>query len=325
MADKQLSISDFFKNTLGAPLKNARWSWGAINPRTQQVFLRVWDDERETEDGIDRVHILGPGWRRHSAGLPERQRHVELLKGGAEAFGVLCVTRTPGARGSRRIKQFDHQSVLRFGPLIENRGNVYATIAGVVSVEAISRPANKDEATQGHDEENAAEQQIQQRTDIGPTEKLNLIKSRRGQGIFRENLEKIEKRCRVTGVLDRRHLRASHIKSWRVCDDREKLDGSNGLLLSPHLDHLFERGYISFSDNGELLVSKDLNRAVLASWGITLPRNVGAFSQEQRRYLEYHRAHAFGKSSSGRRGSSAGAAGEIEAAVSKEPVVVGPA
>jgi predicted restriction endonuclease len=149
-----------------------------------------------------------------------------------------------------------------------------------------------------------------------------LVNARRGQGVFRVNLEQIERKCRVTGVLDRRHLRASHIKPWCICDDREKLDGFNGLLLSPHVEYLFDRGYVSFSDFGDLLVSKELNQAVLKSWGIALPRNVGPFSQEQCRYLEYHRVHVFEKSSGGRRGQSTGAPEEPEVAVNGEPVVV---
>jgi len=153
--------------------------------------------------------------------------------------------------------------------------------------------ATKDEI------EDAIQEEIEQRTDVGPIEKLDLVKSRRGQGVYRENLEKIERCCRVTGVLDRRQLRASHIKPWYECDDREKLDGSNGLLLSPHVDHLFERGYISFSDTGELLVSRSLNPEVLRSWGITVPCNVGSFRPEQCRYLDYHRKTVFEKGRGG--------------------------
>jgi putative restriction endonuclease len=174
--------------------------------------------------------------------------------------------------------------------------------------------------TDGSLVDDAAEERILRRTDIGPTVKKTLLNARRGQGVFRENLEQIERKCRVTGLLDRRHLRASHIKPWSICDDREKLDGFNGLLLSPHVDHLFDRGYISFSDVGDLLISKELNQAVLVSWGIALPRNVGPFSQEQSRYLEYHRVHVFGKSNGGRRAT--GGPEEPEVAVIGEPLVV---
>jgi HNH endonuclease len=84
------------------------------------------------------------------------------------------------------------------------------------------------------------------RTDIGATQIDQLIKARRGQGIFRSNVRLNEKCCRVTGTADPKHLRASHIKPWRICTDDEKLDGCNGLLLAPHVDHLFDRGYIGF-------------------------------------------------------------------------------
>ena len=118
-------------------------------------------------------------------------------------------------------------------------------------------------------------------------QRLNLVKSRRGQGVYRQNLERIE--------TDRAHLRASHIKPWAKCSDEEKLDGFNGLLLAPHIDHLFDRGYISFSDAGEVLVAEELEPEILRSWGIVLPKDVGAFRQEQRKYLEYHRAQVFRK------------------------------
>ena len=142
-------------------------------------------------------------------------------------------------------------------------------------------------------EEDAIEQSIAQRTDIGPTERLNLVRSRRGQGVYRRNLEMIEKRCRVTGTADGVHLRASHIKPWAKCTDAERLDGFNGLLLAPHVDHLFDEGYISFSESGELLVSESLKPEILLSWGITLPKAVGRFRTEQRRYLKYHRKDVF--------------------------------
>ena len=119
--------------------------------------------------------------------------------------------------------------------------------------------------------------------------------------MFRRNLENIENACRVTGLLDRRHLRATHIKPWSACGDQEKLDGFNGLLLSPHVAHLFARGYISFADDGELLISRHLNPAVLKSWTVRPSMNVGKFQSQQRLYLEYHRREVFDRPEIGRR------------------------
>jgi putative restriction endonuclease len=127
----------------------------------------------------------------------------------------------------------------------------------------------------------------------GDLEKIQIVKSRRGQGLFKANVRLIEEGCRVTGVTEIKHLRASHIKPWSQSDNKEKLDGSNGLLLSPHVDHLFDRGFISFTQKGELLISNKLNCAVLDDWEIEVPKNVGNFSTSQEDYLSFHRARIF--------------------------------
>jgi hypothetical protein len=149
--------------------------------------------------------------------------------------------------------------------------------------------------------ETQAVKAILQRIDIGASSREMLINDRRDQGIFRSNLEKVEQACRITGVLDRRHLRASHIKPWRDCSDVERLDGFNGLLLSPHVEHLFEQGYISFSDEGRLLVSQWLNRVVLERWGIAVANQGRPFCAEQKVYMAWHREHVFEQEETGRR------------------------
>jgi putative restriction endonuclease len=146
------------------------------------------------------------------------------------------------------------------------------------------------------------ETSIVRRTDLNAEEKQQLIRARRGLGVFRRSLEKLESACRLTGLLDRRHLRACHIKPWSVSDDQEKIDGCNGLLLSPHIEHLFARGYISFSDEGDLLASRYLNPAILTSWNLRMPMKVGLFQPRQRLYLDYHRREVFDRPESGRRG-----------------------
>lgn len=142
-------------------------------------------------------------------------------------------------------------------------------------------------------DDDAQEKSIIGRTDIGATTKEQLVKSRRGQGLFKANVRLNEKRCRITSVSDPLHLRASHIKPWKDCDDSEKLNGCNGLLLAPHIDHLFDKGYISFADNGDLLLSVKLDKSVLTKWGIGLSLNAGVFNPEQAKFLEYHRTHVF--------------------------------
>jgi putative restriction endonuclease len=87
------------------------------------------------------------------------------------------------------------------------------------------------------------------------------------------------------------HLPASHCKPWRDSTNEERLDGENGLLLTPSIDHLFDRGFISFQDNGQLIVSPVAHAASLERMGVPTQEivNVGEFTSGQRRFLEYHR------------------------------------
>lgn len=87
------------------------------------------------------------------------------------------------------------------------------------------------------------------------------------------------------------HLRASHCKPWRDATNEERLDGENGLLLTPNADHLFDRGFIGFEDNGDVLISPVAHAESLGRMGLdsSRPLNVGPFAAGQRRYLEFHR------------------------------------
>ena len=127
----------------------------------------------------------------------------------------------------------------------------------------------------------------------GPTFREQLVRARRGQGVFRANVLLREESCRVTRVNEPRHLTASHIKPWRDATDTERLDGANGLLLSPHIDHLFDEGYITFSPSQQLVIVPEVREKLLDAWGIDEGVRVGDFSREQNAYLDYHRVNVF--------------------------------
>lgn len=133
----------------------------------------------------------------------------------------------------------------------------------------------------------------------GDPYKIQIVKSRRGQGIFKSNVRVFESECRVTKVKQIKHLRASHIKPWRDSTDSEKIDGNNGLLLAPHIDHLFDRGFISFNKNGALLIASKLEPDVLRKWSIDKTSDIGTFNAAQSAYLEFHRDVIFDKIPSG--------------------------
>ena len=132
---------------------------------------------------------------------------------------------------------------------------------------------------------------IQTDARLPETTRQAVVLARRGQGLFKDRVMKIERACRLTGVTRVEHLRASHCKPWRDANNEERLDGENGLLLTPNADHLFDRGFIGFENNGDVLVSPVAHRDSLARMGLTLSHmvNVGGFSEGQRRYLEFHR------------------------------------
>ena len=154
-----------------------------------------------------------------------------------------------------------------------------------------ARSAAPHTASQTADDD--AEAVVNQRADLTETQKLQLVKARRGQGLFRSRVELIEPCCRVTRVVERQHLRASHILPWRDADDQQKLDGNNGLMLSPHIDHLFDQGYITFEDDGSLVASLEASPEVFKAWGIETAKDVKPFKSEQAAYLAYHRQHIF--------------------------------
>jgi hypothetical protein len=123
------------------------------------------------------------------------------------------------------------------------------------------------------------------------TERSALIKARVGQGTFRQRVSAIERFCRVTHVINPEHLVASHIKPWREATNEERLAGANGLLLTPNVDHLFDRGFNSFGDDGEMLQSPVADPFSLERMGIRQDRQttVGKFNSDQKYFLNYHR------------------------------------
>jgi putative restriction endonuclease len=139
--------------------------------------------------------------------------------------------------------------------------------------------------------EHHIEKTIEDTQEIPETERQSLIVARRGQGLFKERVLRLEKFCRVTKVERLEHLRASHCKPWRDSSNEERLNGENGLLLTPSIDHLFDRGFISFEDAGRLIISPVAHAESLQRMGIDTgnPVNVGVFSEGQRAFLDYHR------------------------------------
>jgi putative restriction endonuclease len=127
------------------------------------------------------------------------------------------------------------------------------------------------------------------------TEAERLVVQRVGQGVFRQGLLELwEGRCAATGLAVPALLRASHIKPWAHCEsDAERLDVFNGLLLAPHLDVAFDRGFITLADDGAVVVSERLDAAARRVLGLHDPMLVAGLTDGHRRYLLWHRAQVF--------------------------------
>lgn len=124
---------------------------------------------------------------------------------------------------------------------------------------------------------------------IPETQRLQLTRARVGQGFFRKQVILLDPACRVTGVTDTRLLIASHIKPWREANNAERLSGYNGLLLSPHVDALFDEQFVTFEDDGRMRVHPSLSPDVLERWSIDPGKRVEQFRPEQRKFLARHR------------------------------------
>jgi hypothetical protein len=122
------------------------------------------------------------------------------------------------------------------------------------------------------------------------TEKLELVKARVGQGKFRDQLKAHWQKCAVTGYQDLDLLIASHIKPWRACDNSERLNPFNGLLLLPNLDRAFDKGFLTFDSTGMLLTSPMLLHP--ERLGI-VPGMRAELQPAHQEFMQFHRMHVF--------------------------------
>jgi len=126
------------------------------------------------------------------------------------------------------------------------------------------------------------------------TEAERVVVQRIGQVIFRDGLMAYwGNRCPLTGITEPALLRASHIRPWARCDtDAERLDVHNGLLLSALWDAAFDRGLVTFDDDGSPSFASGLSTQAQIALHWTVPLLLTA---QHRVQLVWHRRHAFGR------------------------------
>ena len=116
-----------------------------------------------------------------------------------------------------------------------------------------------------------------------------MVTSRVGQGYYRQQIiEKWVGKCPVTQSELLKILISSHIVPWSECNDKERLDVENGILLSPNVDSLFDKHLISFSDNGQMIISERLSGEELKKLGIPVGVTIKV-TEGMKKYLQRHR------------------------------------
>lgn len=132
-------------------------------------------------------------------------------------------------------------------------------------------------------------------TEPDPKTETEAVRAARlGQGKFRDDLlARWNGSCALTGLEMPTMIRASHIKPWRDSAPKERLDPDNGLPLLVHVDLLFDKGLISFRDDGAILISPALTPAQLAIFGIHAGLRIEGLSDGNRAYLKHHRGRFF--------------------------------
>jgi hypothetical protein len=194
-------------------------------------------------------------------------------------------------RSNARVAFWHNAGLLKFPKRDNGSGLIHYGIAfGFGSTEALRNFAIELYKILPRTSPVAPEREFREEIQEIETEKTVLEKARIGQGRFRADLLNLwHGHCAVTEVSSPELLRASHIKSWRDSNNRERLDAFNGLLLVVHLDALFDRALISFENSGEMLVSKHLAAHERTVFGLAAPARKLLLNVSHLRYMQHHR------------------------------------
>ncbi|MDQ6867737.1 MAG: HNH endonuclease [Pseudomonadota bacterium] len=276
---------------------------GAIGKATYLGF----DEHQEERKGLVRRLHIQPKWQ-DAWELPiVQQRHannVETFRNSWDAdvnwlpnwkcpealffWPETPVTLDPMQITGRQqlIRMFS--SYMEIGPDAASR--VMASVPVETRTDAWSRI--RDEIDVSFEDADADVADVLADPHLGATTKQALIDARRGHGKFRAQVMALwDNACAVTGCTQPQVLRASHIIPWKSSSNKERLNPSNGLLLSANLDALFDRGLVSFQTSGEMLVSEQVTQEARKLLG--LPANLLRKPAEQDAFLNYHRNKVF--------------------------------
>lgn len=139
------------------------------------------------------------------------------------------------------------------------------------------------------------ESKIEGNKKITKEKRETIYQARKGQGKFREGVLQQMFACPITEVTDERLLIASHIKPWTISDEKEKIDPFNGLMLTPTYDKMFDQGFISFENDGTILISPYISPLNRKKLGLANVKKYDIKATGREKYLKYHRENIFKK------------------------------
>lgn len=248
-------------------------SKGVVTPTdTNYIIFFVTKEKQETltqyNDYIDGDMLFWEGEEKHSSD----RRVAEAHKNGDEIHLF--------------YRDTHHTPFVYFGKvaLIDYQLREDAPSEFVFKIKALSSDVDAFKEVREH----AAEYKA-----LDKTEQEQIVVSRLGQGNFRRNVIRLWGSCSVTGLQNVSLLRASHIKPWKDSDNNERLSPFNGLLLIPDYDFLFDRGYISFKSDGNIMVSQRLTPFARKVFDVRDDLQLRRVFPESREYLEYHCSEVF--------------------------------
>lgn len=233
----------------------------------------------------------------------QRMRMIEGLADIIE-FNINDQTQIAGPRGYVNSKDAGYQIIREISlplvtyisamQLIDNRGSIIYYWKLFVDFDAISEIKNGalvfKYGKMGNEEIDIPEPTQKEKNKI-----TEIRNARNGQGKYREQLLNECPYCPITMINDERLLIASHIKPWAASDDKEKIDPKNGYMLSPLYDKLFDRGFITFTDDRHMIVSDWISPQNCKRMNLKNNTFIQALPMDNKRmeYLKFHRSSVF--------------------------------
>lgn len=198
------------------------------------------------------------------------------------------------------IKKLDGTNLILKKPQahIDSKKNIYVFYVSDRNLECVLRRLFNDNPIENEDNNQIkiqAELKVDQEiideiesSNLVGLEKEALVRVRVNQGFFRDKLLKKYNKCCLCNVKCKKLLIASHIKPWAASNKNEKLDENNGFLLCPNHDALFDKGFITFEDDGTIKISELLSEQDKLFLNVKNDMKI-ILNDENKKYLEYHR------------------------------------